>query len=108
MPSWTCTICGQVVELRDDDRPQWPVKAYENCKLQHHYIDDACIAYAHLELARELIMMALSGVRDRPLADMGLESGNHSPARDTKARDKNLALGATAARLRGPIPNALI
>lgn len=70
MPSWTCTVCGQVVELRDDDRPRWPVKAYENCELQHHYVDHACIAYAHPQVAKELSMMALSRVRDRPVGNM--------------------------------------
>ncbi len=39
MPSWTCEICDQVVELRDDERPHWSAKAYENCKLQYHYVD---------------------------------------------------------------------
>jgi hypothetical protein len=78
MPSWTCTICGQVVELRDDDRPRRPVKAYENCKLQHHYMDDACIACAHPQLAKELlIMMALSGARDRPLARKSFSHGRY-------------------------------
>ena len=46
MPSWTCEICDQVVELRDNDRPRWPAKAYESCKLQHHYADNACITSA--------------------------------------------------------------
>jgi hypothetical protein len=46
------------VELRDDERPHWSAKAYENCKLQYHYVDDACIAYAQPEVAKELIMMA--------------------------------------------------
>lgn len=58
MPSWICEICKQVVELRDDDRPRWPVKTYENCKLQHHYVDNACIAYAQPEVAKELFRMA--------------------------------------------------
>jgi hypothetical protein len=65
MRSWTCDICHQVVELRDDNRPRWPVKAYENCKLQHHYVDNACIAYAHPQVAEELIMMKLPSVCDR-------------------------------------------
>jgi hypothetical protein len=97
MPYWTCTICGQVVELRDDDRPRWPVKAYENCKLQHHYVDNACIAYAYPQVAKELIMIALSGVRERPLANI-----------ESKARDRNPPDRATTARLRRPIPNPLI
>jgi hypothetical protein len=58
MPSWTCEICDQVVELRDDERPQWSAKAYEGCKLRYHYVDNACIAYAQPEVAKELIMMA--------------------------------------------------
>ena len=58
MPSWTCEICDQVMELRDDDRPHWSAKAYENCKLQYHCVDNACIAYAQPEVAKELIMMA--------------------------------------------------
>lgn len=58
MRSWTCKICDQVVELRDDDRPRWPVKAYERCPLQHHYVDNACIAYTHPEVAKELIRMS--------------------------------------------------
>lgn len=57
MRSWTCEICDQVVELRDDNRPRWPVKAYERCSLQHHYVDNACIAYTHPEVAKELIRM---------------------------------------------------
>jgi hypothetical protein len=65
MRSWTCDICHQVVELLGDHRPRWPVKAYENCKLQHHYADNACIAYAHPRVAKELIMMTLPRVRDR-------------------------------------------
>jgi hypothetical protein len=108
MPSWTCTICGQVVELRDDGRPRWPVKAYENCKLQHHYVGNVCIAYAHPELAKELIMMALSGVRDRPLANMGPEPRNHSAICDVKVRDKNLPDAATTAGAPRPFPNPLI
>jgi hypothetical protein len=95
MPSWTCTVCGQVVELRDDDRPRWPVKAYENCELQHHYVDHACIAYAHPQVAKELSMMALSRVRDRPVGNMGLESRIHSHTCDSNARDKNWPDGAT-------------
>jgi hypothetical protein len=58
MPSWTCEICDQVVELRDDNRPRSPVEAYKHCKLQHHYVDNVCIAYAQPEIAKELIMMA--------------------------------------------------
>jgi hypothetical protein len=50
MPSWTCEICDQVVELRGDDRPHW--------SLQYHYVGNACIAYAQPEVAKELIMMA--------------------------------------------------
>jgi hypothetical protein len=46
MPSWTCEICGQIVELREDNRFRRPVEAYEHCGLQHHYVDNACIAYA--------------------------------------------------------------
>lgn len=57
MPSWTCTICRQVVELRDDGRPRWPVKTYETCKLKHHYAGDACIAYGQPDVAKELIRM---------------------------------------------------
>jgi hypothetical protein len=49
---------AQVVELRDDDRPRWPAKAYENSKLRHHYVDDVCIAYVHPQVAEELMMMA--------------------------------------------------
>jgi hypothetical protein len=62
MRSWTCEICHQAVELRDNDRPRWPVKAYEKCKLQHHYVDDTCIAYRHPEVAKELIRMATAAV----------------------------------------------
>ena len=58
MPRWTCKICNQVVEWRDDGRPQWSTKAYETCKLRYHYQDNACIAYAHPEVAKELIIMA--------------------------------------------------
>jgi hypothetical protein len=58
MPSWTCEICGQVVELPDDDSRRWPLKVYENCRLQHHYVDNACIGYAQPEVAKELIRMA--------------------------------------------------
>lgn len=65
MRSWTCDICHQVVELRNDDRPQWPKKAYDNCKLQYHYVDNACIAYAHPQVAKELIMMTPSSARHR-------------------------------------------
>jgi hypothetical protein len=65
MRSWTCDICHQVVELCNDGRPRWPVKAYENCKLRHHYVGNACIAYAHPQVAKELIMMTRPSVRDR-------------------------------------------
>jgi hypothetical protein len=58
MLSWTCEICDQVVELRDDNTPRWPIEAYDHCKLQHHYVDDACIAYAQPKIAKELISMA--------------------------------------------------
>jgi hypothetical protein len=58
MPSWTCEICDQVVELRGNDRPQWSAKAYEKCKLQYHYVNNACIAYTQPEVAKELIRMA--------------------------------------------------
>jgi hypothetical protein len=104
MPSWTCTICSQVVELCDDDRPPWAAKAYENCKPQHHYVDNACIGHTHPQVAMELIMMAVSGVGDRPLADRGLESRNHSHTCDSKARNKNLPDGAATACLRRPFP----
>jgi hypothetical protein len=58
MPSWTCEICGQVVELRvDDNRFRWPVEADEHCRLQHHYVDNDCIVYAHPGVAKELIRM---------------------------------------------------
>jgi hypothetical protein len=49
-------------------------------------------------------MMALSGVGDRPLADRGLESRNHSHTCDSKARNKNLPDGAATACLRRPFP----
>ena len=58
MPSWTCTICRQIVELYDDGRPRWPAKTYDTCKLKHHYIGNVCIAYAQPDVARELIRMA--------------------------------------------------
>ena len=58
MPSWTCEICDQVAELRDDDRPRWSAKAYESCKLRYHYVDNACIAHTHPDVAKELIRMA--------------------------------------------------
>lgn len=58
MPSWTCTICRQVVEFQDEGRPRWPAKAYETCKLQHHYVDSVCIAYGQPDVARELLSMA--------------------------------------------------
>jgi len=65
MPSWTCKICDQAVELGGDDRPRWPVMAYENCKLQHHYVNNTCIAYARLEVAKELMMMAAKPLQSR-------------------------------------------
>jgi hypothetical protein len=34
------------------------VEAYDHCKLQHHYVDNACIAYAQPEIAKELMTMA--------------------------------------------------
>jgi len=58
MPSWTCTICRQVVEMHDDGRPRWPVKTYDACKLQRHYVGNTCIAYGQPDVARELIRMA--------------------------------------------------
>jgi hypothetical protein len=63
------------VELRDDERPHWSAKAYENCKLQYHYVDDACIAYAQPEVAKELIMMTPA-----------LRSDEAVPARDESRR----------------------
>jgi hypothetical protein len=63
MPSWTCTICRQVVELRDDGRPQRPVKTYETCKLKHHYVGDACIAYGQPDVASELMRMASAAAK---------------------------------------------
>jgi hypothetical protein len=62
MRSWTCKICRQVVELTDDGRPRWPIKAYEKCKLQHHYVSDACIAYEQPDVAWELSRMATAAV----------------------------------------------
>jgi len=58
MPSWTCTICLQVVELHDDGRPRSPVKAYDTCKLQRHYVGSACIAFGQPDVAKELAKMA--------------------------------------------------
>jgi hypothetical protein len=63
MPSWTCTICQQVLELRNDGRPRWPVKAYEACKLKHHYVSNACIAYWQPDVASELIRMASAAAK---------------------------------------------
>ncbi len=57
MPSWTSTICSQVVELCDDDRPPWAVKAYENCKPY------TCIGHTRPQVAKELIM---DGAVSRP------------------------------------------
>lgn len=37
-------------------------KAYEKCKLQYHYVDEACIAYEQPEVAKELIMMTTAAV----------------------------------------------
>jgi len=50
------------VELTDDGRPRWPIKAYEKCKLQHHYVGDACIAYEQPDVAWELSRMATAAV----------------------------------------------
>jgi hypothetical protein len=63
MPSWMCTICRQVVEFRDDGRPQWPVKVYDTCKLKHHYVGNACIAYLQPDVARELISIASAAAK---------------------------------------------
>jgi hypothetical protein len=51
------------VELRDDGRPQRPVKAYETCKLKHHYVGDACIAYGQPDVASELMRMASAAAK---------------------------------------------
>lgn len=59
---WNCQICHQVVELRDDDRPRWSVKAYENCKLQYHYMNNSCIAYRDPKVAKELITMQAKSI----------------------------------------------
>jgi hypothetical protein len=63
MPSWTCTICRQIVELHDDGKPRWPIKAYDTCKLQRHYVDRTCIAYGQPDVARELASMAKAAAR---------------------------------------------
>jgi len=55
--TWTCEICGQLVEQRSDGKSLHPVRAFENCKLRDYYVGDyrgECVAYRDLPKAREL------------------------------------------------------
>jgi len=54
---WTCEICGQRVEQRENGKPLHPVQVFKNCKLRDHYVGDyrgECIAYRDPARAREL------------------------------------------------------
>jgi len=57
LKAWTCEICGQVVEQRENGRTLHPVQVFKACKLRDHYVGDyrgECIAYHDLPAAREL------------------------------------------------------
>jgi len=56
--TWTCEICGQVVERRPNGKPLRPVQVLENCKLKDHYVGDECITYRDLTKAKELAKSA--------------------------------------------------
>ena len=58
--TWTCEICGQVIEWRANGKPLHPVQVQENCKLKDHYVGDECIAYRDLPQARKLARPTLT------------------------------------------------
>ena len=52
--TWTCQICGQVVEQQANGQPLHPVQTYENCRLKNFSVGNECIAYRDPPGARDL------------------------------------------------------